>query len=198
MPIRSFFATRLYEATIDDAALLADLAHSIRSLASDDAAGQRWSREHHYPGYTSYASLNDLPKRDPAFADLAKLLTRHAAAFANDCAFDLPRKPKLDSLWVNLLKAGGQHSGHIHPHSILSGTFYVEAPAQSGPIRFEDPRLPLMMAAPSRRADAPEDLQTFVTVDPRPGLLLIWESWLRHEVRPDNKAERLSISFNFA
>ena len=78
------------------------------------------------------------------------------------------------------------------------GTFYVEAPAQSGPIRFEDPRLPLMMAAPSRRADAPEDLQTFVTVDPRPGLLLIWESWLRHQVRPGNKAERLSISFNFA
>ena len=199
MPIRSFFATRLYEATIDDAALLAGLAHSIRSLARDDTAGQRWSREHHYPGYTSYGSLDDLPKRDPAFADLARLLTRHAAAFARDCAFDLPRKPRLDSLWVNLLKSGGRHSGHLHPHSILSGTFYVEAPRGSGAIGFEDPRLPLMMAAPLRRADAAEDLQTFVTVEPRPGLLLMWESWLRHEVRPGAaKAERLSISFNFA
>jgi uncharacterized protein (TIGR02466 family) len=199
MPIRSFFATRLYEATIDDAALLADLAHSIRSLARDDAAGRRWSREHHYPGYTSYGSLNDLPKRDPAFADLARLLTRHAAAFAGDCAFDLPRKPRLDSLWVNLLKSGGRHSGHLHPHSILSGTFYVEAPSGSGAIGFEDPRLPMMMAAPLRRADAAEDLQTFVSIDPRPRLLLMWESWLRHEVRPGaTKAERLSISFNFA
>jgi uncharacterized protein (TIGR02466 family) len=189
---RSLFVTKLYEAELGDEAPLADLAHSIRSLAEDDEAGRRWSNEHRYSGYTSYASLNDLPKRDPAFADLARLLTRHAAKFAADCAFDLARKPKLDSLWVNLLKTGGQHSGHIHPHSILSGTLYVEVPAGSGAIRFEDPRLPLMMAAPSR-AD------TFVSVEPRPGLLLMWESWLRHEVLAGTgKGERLSISFNFA
>jgi uncharacterized protein (TIGR02466 family) len=199
MPIRSFFATRLYEAVLDSPELLADLGHSIRSLARDDGAGRRWSRDNHYPGYTSYGSLNDLPTRDPAFADLAKLLTKHATAFARECAFDLARKPRLDSLWVNLLKKGGRHSGHIHPHSIFSGTLYVEAPANSGAIGFEDPRLPLMMAAPLRRADAPDDLQTFVTVQPSPGLLLMWESWLRHEVRPGaGNSERLSVSFNFA
>src|SRR6476659_4515959 len=146
--MRSLFATQLYEAEIGAETLLAELAHSIRSLAADDQAGRRWSREHLYPGYTSYASLNDLPMRDPTLAMLGKLLTKHAIRFARDCAFNLPRKPRLDSLWVNLLKAGGQHSGHIHPHSIISGTFYVEVPPNSGAIRFEDPRLPLMMAAP--------------------------------------------------
>jgi uncharacterized protein (TIGR02466 family) len=197
--IRSLFATRLYQDMIADEGLLGELAHSIRSLAEDDTAGKRWSRGKGYRGYTSYASLNDLPKRDPAFAELAKHLVRHAAAFARDCAFDLPRKPKLDSLWVNLLKTGGNHSGHIHPHSIVSGTFYVEAPAGSGPIRFEDPRLGLMMAAPPRLQDAPAELQAFVAVEPRPGLLLLWESWLRHEVTPGTgKGERLSVSFNFA
>ena len=189
---RSLFATQLYEADIADEALLSELAHSIRSLAEDDEAGRRWSHEHRYAGYTSYASLNDLPRRDPAIADLAKLLTRHAAIFASDCGFDLARKPKLDSLWVNLLKSGGHHSGHIHPHSTISGTFYVAIPRGSGAIRFEDPRLPLMMAAPPRS-------DTFITVEPRPGLLLMWESWLRHEVLPGTgKGERLSISFNFA
>jgi uncharacterized protein (TIGR02466 family) len=198
MSVRSLFATRLSETDIADAELLGRLAHSIRSLAADDQAGRRWSREHRYPGYTSYASLTDLPKRDPAFADLAKLLTRHAAAFADECAFELPRKPRLDSLWVNLLKGGGHHSGHIHPHSIISGTLYVEVPKGSGAIRFEDPRLPLMMAAPPRQ-HAPEELQPFVTVEPRAGLLLLWESWLRHEVLPGRgRSERLSISFNFA
>ena len=198
MPVRSLFATRLYETEIGDE-LLAELAHSIRTLAEDDEAGQRWSREHRYPGYTSYASLNDLPRRDPIFADLAKLLSKHVSAFAADCAFELDRKPKLDSLWVNLLRGPGHHSGHIHPHSIISGTLYVEAPKGSGAIRFEDPRLPQMMAAPTRRPDAPAELQPFVTVDPRPGLLLLWESWLRHEVLPgSNRGERLSISFNFA
>ncbi len=198
-PIRSLFVTRLYEAMVDDEALLAELAHSIRSLAADDGAGRRWSREKRYKGYTSYASLDDLPRRDPAFADLAKLLTRHATAFAGDLAFDLGRKPRLDSLWVNLLKAGGHHSAHIHPHSILSGTFYVEAPEGSGAIRFEDPRLGLMMAAPVRREDAPQELRQFANVLPRAGMLLMWESWLRHEVLLGTaKHDRLSISFNFA
>jgi uncharacterized protein (TIGR02466 family) len=189
MPTRALFPTLLYEDEIDSR-LLAELAHSIRSLAQDDSAGRRWSREHGYAGYTSYASLNDLPTRDPAIADLAKLLTKHAKLFAKSAGWDA--KPKLDSLWVNLLKAGGHHSGHIHPHSIVSGTLYVEVPDGSGAIRFEDPRLPLMMAAPAREG-------TFVTVEPRPGLLLLWESWLRHEVLPGRgKGERLSISFNFA
>ena len=199
MNVRNLFATRLYEAELADQSLLADLAHSIRSLAEDDAAGQGWSREKGYAGYTSYASLNDLPRRDPTFADLAKILGKHSAAFAEECAFDLARKPMLDSLWVNLLRGSGHHSAHIHPHSIISGTLYVEVPRGSGAIRFEDPRLPMMMAAPTRRADAPEELRPFVTVQPRPGLLLLWESWLRHEVLPGTgRDERLSISYNFA
>jgi uncharacterized protein (TIGR02466 family) len=197
--IRTLFATRLYEAELEAPELLSDLARSIRCFAEEDQAGRRWSREHRYPGYTSYASLNDLPKRDPAFADLAKLLTRHASIFAKECAFDLPRKPRLDSLWVNLLKSGGHHSGHIHPNSIISGTLYLEVPHGSGVIRFEDPRLPLMMAAPPRARDAPEGFQSFVTVEPHAGLLLMWESWLRHEVLPGTgRGERLSTSFNFA
>ena len=196
MPSRLLFATPLYEAQVADEALLAALAFSIRTLASDDRAGQAWSRDHGYRGYTSYASLNDLQRRDPAFADLAKRLNRHARSFARELAWD--NAPKLDSLWVNLLKSGGHHSGHIHPHAVLSGTFYVEVPPRSGTIRFEDPRLPMMMAAPVRRSDAPEALQPFVTVEPAPGLLLLWESWLRHEVRAGRTTgERLSVSFNF-
>lgn len=196
---RSLFVTKLYEAEIADEALLRELAHSIRSLAEDDEAGRRWSEDHRYPGYTSYASLNDLSRRDPVIADLAKLLAKHAVKFSQECAFDLVRKPRLDSLWVNLLRGPGHHGAHIHPHSIISGTLYVEVTKGSGAIRFEDPRLPMMMAAPTRRTDAPNELQPFVTVQPKPGLLLLWESWLRHEVLPGaGRGERLSISFNFA
>ena len=199
MTSRPLFVTNLYQTEIGDSGLLSELGHSIRTLSVDDRAGLGWSRDHHYPGYTSYASLDDLPRRDPVVGDLAKLLAKHAAAFAYDCAFDLGRKPKLDSLWVNLLKGSGHHSAHIHPHSIISGTFYVEAPIGTGAIRFEDPRLPMMMAAPQRRTDAPEPLRTFVTIEPQPGMLLLWESFVRHEVLPGKaKAERLSISFNFA
>jgi uncharacterized protein (TIGR02466 family) len=196
--VRSLFVTRLYEAEIGDGALLSELAHSIRTLAQDDEAGRRWSRECGYKGYTSYASLNDLPRRDPAFAEVSRLLKPHALAFAEACAFKLDRRLRLDSLWVNLLPVRGSHRAHIHPHSVLSGTLYVEVPKGSGSIAFEDPRLPMMMAAPPRAKGAPEELRTVVTVDPYPGLLVLWESWLRHEVLAGTgKGERLSISFNF-
>ena len=199
MPSRPLFVTRLYEDRIDDPAFLAELDAACRDIAAEDRAGRAWSREHGYRGYTSYASLNDLPQRDPVFGELAKRLNKHVAAFAAECAFDLDgRKLKLDSFWVNVLKPGGTHSGHIHPHSIVSGTAYIAVPPGAGPLKLEDPRLPLMMAAPTRTDDAPEDLRSFVYVEPEPGSVLLWESWLRHEVPPGTaKDERISISFNY-
>ena len=199
MTSRSLFATLFYEGSLDDDRLLEELDHSCRTLAEDDRAGQRWAKAHGYRGYPSYASLDDLPQRDPVFADLVKKLNRHVAAFAKDCAFDLARPLKLDSLWVNVMKRDGTHSGHIHPHSVVSGTIYVAVPKGAGSLKLEDPRLPMLMAAPTRRPDAPEELQSFTTVEPAPGLLLLWESWLRHEVLPGTgRGDRLSISFNFA
>lgn len=199
MPTRSLFATRFHQGEIGSAALTAELETACRSLAREDQAGRRWSSDHGYRGYTSYASLNDLPIRDPAFGELVRQLNRHVAAFAADCAFDLKgRRLKLDSLWVNLLKPGGVHSGHIHPHSVVSGTVYVAVPPGSGVLKLEDPRLPMMMAAPPRREDSPEELRTFVYAEPAPGAVFLWESWLRHEVVPGTgKGERISISFNY-
>ena len=197
--IRQVFATLIEQLSLDDAHLIEELERSCRTLAEDDMAGRRWSREHEYPGYTSYASLNDLPRRDPAFAALKHRLDRHVARFAQTCAFDLGgRKLKLDSLWVNVLRGGGAHSGHIHPHSVVSGTVYVAMPEGAGGLKFEDPRLTQMMAAPPRTDDAPDELRSFVTIRPEAGTLLLWESWLRHEVeRGTGKAERISISFNY-
>lgn len=199
MPSRSLFATPLYEDRIDHPAFLTELEEACRDIAAQDRAGREWSRQHGYRGYTSYASLADLPQRDPRFADLVRRLAPHVARFVDDCGFDMGgRRPKLDSLWVNLLKAGGGHSGHIHPHGILSGTVYVAVPPGAGGIRFEDPRLPLMMAAPTPRADAALERQRFVSVQPTPGTVLLWESWLRHEVLPGTgRQDRISISFNY-
>lgn len=199
MPVRQLFATPFYDADLGDEALLEELAHSCRSLGADDAAGRRWCRENRYPGYTSYASLNDLTSRDPAFADLARKLAPHVRAFAEAAHLDLNRRLKLDSLWANILKPGGHHSGHIHPLSLVSGTFYVEVPEGAAPLRLEDPRLPLMMASAPRRADAPEEERSHFFARPRPGTLFLWESWLRHEVPAGSaKLDRISISFNFS
>jgi uncharacterized protein (TIGR02466 family) len=201
---RSLFATDVYQASLAEErgfeTLNGELQDACLMLAEEDEAGRAWCRKNAYGGYTSYASLDDLPKRMTVFDDLKKRLDRHAAKFGEALAFDLGAgKLRMDSLWVNVLKPGAGHSGHIHPHSVLSGTYYVATPPGASGLRLEDPRLGLQMAAPPRRKDAPEDRQAFVTLTPAPGTLYLWESWLRHEVPPNgSKSRRISISFNYA
>ena len=175
------------------------LAQTCLAIAAEDKAGQRWARAHGYGGYTSYASLNDLTTRATVFAELETALARHAAAFARQAQFDLDgRKLKLDSLWINVMRKGAIHAPHIHPHSVLSGTYYVTVPPGSGVIRFEDPRLGLLMAAPTKKKNARMENRAFVDVTPKAGMLLLWESWLRHGVEANSaKSQRISVSFNY-
>jgi uncharacterized protein (TIGR02466 family) len=196
----ALFATPVRCVTIDGAeALNREIETAALSFASDDTLGRRWSAEHGYPGYTSYGSIPDLASRAPCFASLKRALDREAADFAKTLAFDLGRaRLRLDNIWLNVMPRGGFHSGHIHPHSVLSGTYYARAPKGAAAIRFEDPRLPMMMAAPPRREDAPEALRSFVYMSPQEGTALLWESWLRHEVvRNESSRPRISVSFNY-
>ena len=204
MTVRHLFATPVFEASLTTHRSFenfrAELEAACRMLAADDAAGRAWCTAHGYGGSTSYASLDDLPTRASVFGELKTLLDRQAKAFAATAHLDLRGgRLKLDSLWVNILKPGAAHSGHIHPHSVISGTAYVATPRGASALKLEDPRLPLMMAAPPRTADAPQEVRPFVYLQPEPGTIYLWESWLRHEV-PANQAktDRISISFNYA
>lgn len=201
--IDALFATKIYRANLAGAGakeLNDDLRIACLSIAKDDRAGREWCRDHGYAGYTSYASLNDLPRRTPAFAQLVRRLDKHVAAFARELHFDLGRKKlRLDSLWINILKPVGVHTAHIHPHSVISGTYYVVVPKGSSALKLEDPRLGLMMASPPKTEKAPSDSRPFVYLVPEAGSLVLFESWLRHEVPPNRSREdRISISFNYA
>ncbi len=200
-PITHVFATSLYRAALagpDLPAFLDELRIACRATAMEDAAGQAWSNDAGYAGYTSYASIDNLPERSPTFAALCERLTPHLTEFAKALDFDMRgHEPVVDSVWINILEPGGQHGWHIHTNSVISGTLYVDVPDGASAIRFEDPRLDKMMAAPPRKAKAGPHNKSFASIQPEPGTLLLWESWLRHEV-PLNRAreDRISVSFN--
>jgi uncharacterized protein (TIGR02466 family) len=191
------FATKLYKARI---APSDGLGKTCLGIAAEDKAGQRWSREHGYGGYTSYASLNDLTRRASPFDELERKIARHVRLFARELQFDLGGGAlALDSLWINVMNKGAVHTPHIHPHSVISGTYYVGVPPGSGAIRFEDPRLAMMMAAPPRKKKARLENRLFVDVEPKTGTLLLWESWLRHGVETNAaRGQRISVSFNYS
>jgi uncharacterized protein (TIGR02466 family) len=200
--IDQIFVTKLYRASLlrrDAAAFTAELKAACLGMAADDRAGQAWSKAHGYKGYTSYGSLNDLTWRDPVFAALQEHLDGHVAAYVAELDYDLAgRKVELDSLWINILKPGGVHTGHIHPHSVISGTTYADMPEGAAALKLEDPRLALMMAQPTRKLRASQENRSFISVEPKAGQVILWESWLRHEVpMHQGKADRISVSFNY-
>ena len=200
--INSFFSTQIYRADLrefGDKIDQGELTSTCLSTASDDEAGQKWSEDNNFAGYTSYASLNDLDWRYSIFKDLIKILNKHVKTFVKDLEFDLnDKKIKLDSLWINILPFGGIHTSHLHPHSVISGTTYISMPKGTSAIKFEDPRLAMMMASPSRKENARLELKNFIYMEPKLGEVLLWESWLRHEVQMNMAdKERISVSFNY-
>jgi uncharacterized protein (TIGR02466 family) len=198
--IQKLFPTLLYRADLAQPEKLNNaLEDAAITLSEDDKAGQNWCEMHGYPGYTSFSSNFDLPVMIPAFKKLVREMDKHAAEFAKELHWDIRGgKPICDSIWVNVMPEGGSHTSHIHTNSVISGTYYVTVPQGAGPIVFEDPRHAMMMAAPQRLASAPREFKSHISETPQAGTVLLWESWLRHEV-PLNKADglRISVSFNY-
>lgn len=175
------------------------LLRECLQLRVDDGAGRRWSVRNYPGGYTSYASVNRMHRLSPSFGALERRLDRHVRALARALDFDLAgRKLAMTDCWVNVMPRQVVHGLHLHPLSTLSGTYYVQVPAGSPGLKLEDPRLDRYMAAPPRLPRSRPRNRPWVVMPARPGHVLLFESWLRHEVAPNPvRGERISISFNY-
>jgi len=202
MAVYKLFPTRVYSARLRDAAgrrLNDRLARECRQLSLDDTAGRRWSARNYPSGYTSYGSAHRMHRMSPTFASLERAVDRHVARFAVTLDLDLAgRTLAMTDCWVNIMPRGAAHGLHLHPLATISGTYYVKTPRGCPGLKLEDPRLERMMAAPPRLARAARENRPWVVLPAEAGSLLLFESWLRHEV-PANltSGERISISFNY-
>jgi uncharacterized protein (TIGR02466 family) len=205
MALQSLFPTRVYTARLaprasSSTSLNARLLRECRQLALDDGAGRTWSRTNYPGGYTSYSSASRMHQMSPTFAALEKRIDAHVRKFTAALDMDLVgRKLSMTDCWVNVMTRQVVHGLHLHPLATLSGTYYVRTPRGCSGLKFEDPRLDRYMAAPPRRRKARRDNQVWVTVPAEQGNLVLFESWLRHEVMPNpTVTERISISFNYS
>jgi len=115
--------------------------------------------------------------------------------------------------WANINRCGDYHNLHNHPHSYLSGTYYVQVPRSNndkqadsqrttgagrsdlnpGAISFFDPRPQANMTAIGGDGQIDPELR----IQPEPGLILLWPSFLHHLVHPNLSDDlRVSVSFN--
>jgi uncharacterized protein (TIGR02466 family) len=202
MAIKTWFPTSVYTDQLSRFPLLRfneELAEECRSLRDYDDAGRQWSEKNYPGGYTSYATINQLHKFSSTFEQLEKKITRHVKKFAADLEMDLRgRTITMTDFWVNIMPEHSAHSLHLHPLSFISGTYYVVTPPNCAGLKFEDPRLSRFMAAPPKRANARPENQTHIVYPAKAGNLILFESWLRHEVAANRTPEeRISVSFNY-
>jgi len=203
MATHRLFPTLIYSARLSSTTSWSQLNNRLlrecQQLSLDDEAGQRWSAKNYPGGFTSYNSASHMHRLSPTFAALERKLNWHIAAFARALEFDLTgRTLAMTDCWVNIMPQRVVHGLHLHPLATLSGTYYVKTPKGCPGLKFEDPRLDRFMAAPPRLAQARRESRPWFIVPAEAGGVVLFESWLRHEVPPNPiAAERISISFNY-
>ena len=202
MPTRACFPTLIYDAPLSkDGAkeLQKQLLTEAYQLRDMDDEGRDWSEERYPNGYTSYGSYDQMYRMSSTFMELRDHLDKHVRAFARSLDYDTEDCPlEMTDCWVNIMPRGCAHTLHLHPTATISGTYYVQTPKNASCIKFEDPRLASFMAAPPRKSGAGPRNQTFIEYAAEAGKVVLFESWLRHEVPVSRiDAERVSISFNY-
>jgi len=200
MAIQQFFPTTLWRAKPKfSGQRRASLLRESYAFREFDDEGRRWSRENYIEGYTSYSSISNLHERSSGFEALKTAIDREVQAFAKHLEMDLQGKRLgISSFWINIMGKHAHHSFHLHPLSVISGTYYLSVPRDSGSFKIEDPRISAFMGSPPRKSKCRDENRRYIDLRCKPGEVLLFESWLKHEV-PANRSDqdRVSLSFNY-
>jgi uncharacterized protein (TIGR02466 family) len=184
---QSWFGVPIWsEAVADRAAINAavlDLAARLRAEGGGMVRSNAWG----------WHSSDDVHRR-PELASLRAAVGGACAWAAASLDFDfVGHDLVLDAMWINENRRGDHNKAHVHARSFLSGAYYAKAGPGCGDIAFFDPVAAREMMPHPVKGEA----QPMVSYPAQPGLLLVFPSWLRHEVGPNLTDEpRVSVSFN--
>jgi len=131
----------------------------------------------------------------PEFEDLNNIING-AATGVLDYLKIVYESLEITGCWANISPPGDGHRPHTHPNNYLSGVYYVQTQAGADTISFDDPRPQTNIIAPATTEITDENAgQIHVTT--REGLLVLFPSWLQHQVPPNKSPhDRISIAFN--
>src|SRR4051794_29855470 len=94
--------------------------------------------------------------------------------------------------WSVRLSGGGYHANHVHPAGWISSALYIVLPpdlgqGDAGFLTLGEPQAQLKLELGPTRI-----------VEPKPGRLVLFPSWMWHGTRPFGAGERLTVAFDVA
>ena len=99
-------------------------------------------------------------------------------------------------MWAIINKKNSYNVRHNHQNCYLSSAYYIKKPENSGDITFYDPKEAKTYRFPEVEKHTNYSAQS-ITIKPEEGDLLIFPSYLYHEVGTNlSDEERVVVSFN--
>lgn len=130
---------------------------------------------------------------------LVKTIEKHAAKLSGSNLVSGFRYSKnlhygFAGSWSVLLRGAGHHANHIHQAGWLSSALYVDLPEQQemGP----EPAGWFTIGQPPIELEI--DLPPILTIEPKPGRLVLFPSSMWHGTNPIKGGERLTVAFDVA
>lgn len=97
---------------------------------------------------------------------------------------------RFNGAWSVRLSDGGYHANHVHPLGWISSALYITLPPDVG----ENQAGMLTLGEP--QAQLGLDLSPTRLIEPKPGRLALFPSWMWHGTRPFGSGERMTVAFD--
>ncbi len=171
-----------------DEAMVAELANRFRVAArtANDKSAQ-----------LAHTEILDADA-DPALAEVCRQLAPSIAEFGVQL-FGESLAWSIKEMWGNVLEKGGNQSMHNHANSFISGVVYLTPSHPSANTVFIKAPAAASFVFQNMHKGAtlgPFNASKWIAPDPAPGDVVLFPSYLLHEVPLNAGGQRISLAFN--
>jgi uncharacterized protein (TIGR02466 family) len=195
---RDFFPTPVYCSSIDNfAEMNPKIIEKIYQIKEIDPGLKKTNILGWHSNYDLH--LNPEMLEVPEFLKVRDSIYEAAQNITGDIGYKIP--VVCSHMWININNKYASNEIHDHPHSLLSGSYYLQSPEPVSYIKFYDPR---PVNAYCINDCLPEEMvptdytRTNINFKPIAGNFVFFQSWLKHSVEVNlSDEDRISLSFNF-
>lgn len=196
----NYFPTMIYQYDIEDCEQLNKTLLDLTYAERERGIAVNKSNTAELGSWHSATGLHKDKAYDPLLAEINLALSR----ISEDLNYAKDHVLKVTTMWSIINPPGNGNRAHVHPNSMWSGVYYVQAPENAGKIEFVDPRTIMIMNQPKYEAKKKRNRDTWTKINfkPVPGRMIIFPAWLYHGVDTNlaketgRAANRIILSFN--